>query len=419
MIDSADLAKFVSDGVDLAKAGKAAELYNQILPYFENSTLPVTSHYGFGWITYYAIHQSGDANFLQRKRMLATYMGLTLRRPHKLHSMILLEAIRLYRNLPDNDYRRPSAQQPSTKDIPAFSIIRFMELWKFANLREGDWRRKSVNGNITPSTTEKLITCYIDELTSKPGLTPADDFLNIVNKALTQYPDSVNLLAQYAALCQHSGDTTRAADYLSRAILISPTKPYLWQRLAAILPSDTNPRLKIALLYKALTAPGQENFKGRIRLSLASVMAESGAWQQAAWEVEKVEKFYAANGWQLPGEGRRLKDLISTGTQPADPTEAYRKIEHLAEEYLYNSLPSQEAKKTYHKPAQTPAPDSNPRHRAQLTAWRVTDSNGTNYWFNPAKHNIREDLPHGTRLLIRTIGNRIVRAELVESEMEK
>ena len=416
MTDSIDLMKLVSDGVDNAKAGRAVEMYQAIYPYFERGALSLKSHYAFGWIIYYALHQSGDAKYNERKEMLAAYLRLSVARPHKLHSMILTEAIRLYKNISDSEYALRAMHHPAGQKLPSFSIVRFMDLWQLSNLREGDWRRKTIDGNLTPSTTEKLITHYVDELTSNTELSISKEFRAVLEKALTLYPDSANLLAQYAAVCCKSEDAEKGVDYLRRAILISPSKSYLWHRLAGILPETANPRLKIAILYKALAAPGPEDFKGRIRIGLAMEMAEAGAWQQALYELEKVKTTYEANGWKMPGDYRKLMERMPEGTRPEDPSGAYRKIAHLAEEFIYESLPTKEASKSYHKPADPKAIDRNGRPKPRPVDWRVTDAEGQNYWFTPAQHSIPEELPHGTRVAIRVVGNRIVKAELAENK---
>ena len=90
------LEQQISDGVDLAKAGKALEVYSLLKGEFESGNVAAHSHYPLGWILYYALHQSGEKAFHERKVMLKQYLQLTLKKPHKLHSMILTEAIRLY-----------------------------------------------------------------------------------------------------------------------------------------------------------------------------------------------------------------------------------------------------------------------------------------------------------------------------------
>ena len=158
-----EISRYVSDGFVRAKAGEALAVYASVAPIHTSGALPPERHYSLGWIIYYALHQSAPGDILPRKRMLAHYLGLRTPRPHKLHSMILTEAIRLYRDA------RDSAVAARLKGIPHdaardFSLVKFMRLWDFRHLRPGDWRRKLQEGKPMSATVEKLITHYVDEL---------------------------------------------------------------------------------------------------------------------------------------------------------------------------------------------------------------------------------------------------------------
>ena len=141
-----ELSTYVSDGFEKAKRGEALEVYTTVCPYFDRGELPTSRHYAFGWIIYYAMHQSPEQEIAARRQMLGRYLKLSLVKPHKLHSMILTEAIRLRREADDK-----------------FSLMKFLPLWNLANLRPGDWRRKEVDGKPVSSTVEKLITQYVNE----------------------------------------------------------------------------------------------------------------------------------------------------------------------------------------------------------------------------------------------------------------
>ena len=198
---------------------------------------------------------------------------------------------------------------------------------------------------------------------------------------------------------------------LRNAILTSSSKFYLWSRLAALITSRDNLRLKVSLLYKALCCPGQEEFKGKIHLNLAAALAEGGAFPQASWELKYVKNFYEGKGWYLPRLYNETKKKIPAGTKAADPTAIYKKAEHLADDYIYESLPEIPVKKTYHKPADETT-DRFGNRRPGRTAWRVTDEAGTNYWMTPSYYNIEENLPTNTPLKIKVFNGKVVKATL-------
>ncbi len=410
-METNELIKLVSDGFERAKGGAAAEVYAEVTPYYDTHTLPVKSHYPYGWIIYYALHQSPEHAILERKQMLVRYLNLLVDRPHKLHSMILTEAFRLYKDAADAAYIAKNKNgNNGASEATGFSIVKFVELWNLSNLRPGDWRRKEHEGKDLPSTVEKLITNYVDELyTTRTPASP--QFLDIINRALIEYPGSSNLYAQCAQLYELSGDKEGAVEMLRNAILASSSKFFLWSRLAVLITDKDDLRLKVSLLYKALSCPGQEDFKGKVHLNLAAALAEGGAFPQAKWELVYVKDFYEGKGWNLPRLYRETEKKIPDGTQTANPMAIYKKVESLADDYIYESLLEVPVKKTYHKPA-AETTDRYGNRRPGRTAWRVTDATGTNYWFTPSFFNIPDNLPTDTSLKIKVFNGKVVKAFL-------
>lgn len=405
-MDSSALEKLISEGVDHAKLGKAVDIYNAVIPHFD--IIPPGKHYGFGWVIYYALHQTADHDIIPRKEMLARYLRLSIPRPHKLHSMILTEAIRLYKN------SRDLATNPSSagRVIPHFSILRFSDIWNLDYLRPGDWRRKEHEGKMLNSTVEKLITHLADEIeSSSDPLSPA--VVSLMDRALEQYPDSYNLMTQRAAVHIKAGEHLPASALLRKALLLAPGKFHIWSRLASLIDESSEMHLKVALLAKALSAPGQPQFKGRIRIELARLWLAKGCCPEALCELQRVRDIYDLQGWHLPAACARLGERIPADTRPKDPSAAYRKLLPMADAYIYDSLPRLKVVKSFHK---VPSPDDiarlRPGQRAAI-AWRVTDDEGRNYWLQPHRYNLPPELPVGSQLHISLLNGRIVNAELI------
>ena len=407
-----DLIRYVSDGFETAKAGQAAEIYSVVSRYFDQGLLERRSHYAFGWIIYYALHQADAHDIDNRKRMLARYLNLEVARPHKLHSMILTEAIRLHKDAADNAYliRSRKAPAPVNGKAPTFSIVRFANLWNLAHLREGDWRRKEKDGKPLNSTVERLITSYVNELQASRQ-TPPPEFLSLIENARIAYPDSSNLLSQIAITDDLMGNTEEATDSLRNAILISPAKFFLWSRLASMIDKDKEPKLYMSLLYKALSLPGQEDYKGRIRLSLAEAWMSLKAYPQALYELEAIKSLYGRNGWHLPPRFTEMENAIPPSARPVDPLPAYRRIASLADDFIYSSLPETAVTKNYHKESSVNH-DRYGNTRRQPAAWRVADGNGNNYWLTPSRFNIPDNLPVGTPLTVRLHNRKVVDAKI-------
>ena len=398
-----NLKAIVSEGFVSAKSGKGVETYLSLLPYHQNGQMQKECHYAFGWIIYYALHQTPDSEILERKKMLAIYLKLCVPRPHKLHSMILTEAVRLAHDA------KAAAYNKKESDIVQFVISAFMSLWDFSNLRPGDWRVKEHEGQKLPSLVEKLITVYTDELEDRK-LQPSATFVGIVDKALEVNPLSPSLLSKRASLHMMCGNTEEARHMLRQALLLAPGKFFLWSRLAALISPAENTRLYLALLYRALCAPGQEQFKGRIRLMIANALLSHGMAAEALHELLLVKQCYESNGWHMPKAYDEAMNKIPKGTIPVSPSRIYDKVSHLADEEIYGAISPIGMTKTYHKP---------PTDKCKYTAWRVTDSNGQNFWLQPHRWGINPDLPHGTALHVRLHLGKVVHAEVCELRPEK
>lgn len=400
------IVALISQGVDRSKLGEARQVYDEIVA--TGLPIPTRSHYAFGWIIYYALHQWGDRDIAPRKHLLHHYLQLNSPRPHKLHSMILTEALRLRENINKSaDYARRRDQDAAM----TFSLMRFLPLWGISNLRPGDWNRHEFQGKRLSSTVEKLITLYVSEA-EKSKTPPPAYFLTLADRALTEYPDSYNLLSQRATLHIMEGETERAATLLRNALVMAPGKFHLWSRLASLVDQEKNPRLRMALFARALTAPGNAEFKGKIRLSLASIWLEQGFAGQAAWELEGVRRLYTAKEWHLPRLHGELSARIPDGTRAEDPRPVYSKLTSMADEEIYSALPAITAKKTYHKNPQPDQSDPYGRRRPNGPAWRVTDGYGGTYWFQPQRYGIDPNLPLGTDLIIRVHNGKIVDARI-------
>ena len=401
-----ELRTLISNGVDAAKRGEAVNVYNTVMPYYQAGRVAQSSHYALGWIIYYALHQAAKSDIEGRKRMLGQYLKLSTPRPHKLHSMILTEAIRLYNDAGYVVFRSRSSngQQPV-----GFSIIRFLKLWDPENLREGDWRRKRVEDKDMSSTVEKLITICVDELKGERSALNGSQVIPIIDRACEMFPESVNLLAQRATLHRLTGEKEKSAALVRRALLLAPGKGYLWADLAASMDLRDNPRLHVAFLAKALWGPGPEYMKGRIRLALAEVWCRYESYARALWELTTVKDVYEPLGWHLPSEYAQLIRKIPQDLDVSDPTAAYLRLMPLAEEELYSHLPEIVVRKTFHK---VPTREDVKRLKSYIKpciAWRLNDESGNAYWIQPHRFGLDPEMPIGSVFTIRVHKGRCVK----------
>ena len=393
--------KWFSDRFEAAKAGQAVEIYNDIVARLGRRLPPEEStHYVFGWIIYYALHQSADSDIINRRKMLSRYVKLHVPRPHKLHSMIMTEAVRLSKDSGEQAFvqrKNPLAE---------FSFPKFLKYWDLENLRPGDWKRKEIDGKTTSSLVEKIITRYVSD-TGDNHYDPSPAILKLVDEALEQFPDSANLKSQASDLLRKTEDGWERSLQLAReAVLLAPGKFYLWSRLADHIDHFEKPNLSFSLEYKALSAPGPKEYKINIIIALAAKLIDHKAYPQALYLLDQADEISKKQGWKISDLSRSMRSRIPAGTEPKDPTPGFKKIAHLADEFVYEALPSIAVTKTYHKNP------SESRYKNSPTAWRVTDATGHSFWFTPSRFGINPDLPLGTSLTIRVSADKIVHAVL-------
>lgn len=159
--------------------------------------------------------------------------------------------------------------------------------------------------------------------------------MKIIDRAMAEYSRSSNLHAQRAQLYVLEGDKDAAIGMLRKAIRLSSSKFYLWSRLAALITDKDSLKLRVSLLCRALSCPGQEAMKGKIHLNLAVALAEGGAFPQSKWELKYVKELYEKKEWRLPRSYTETMKKLPKGTKDSDPEPIYRKVGHLADEFIF------------------------------------------------------------------------------------
>ena len=117
-------------------------------------------------------------------------------------------------------------------------------------------------------------------------------------------------------------------------------------------------------------------------------------------------------GWHLPALHTRLRAVVPDDVTPESPEDTYRRVMPLADKAIYESLPEVKVRKTFHKAAVTPQPGS--AAKTSPVAWRLTDDSGHNYWIQPRRFRLSDDLPLGAGLAIRLYNGKPVAARITE-----
>lgn len=324
----------------------------------------------FGWLTYYALKQTALREAQKRKALLNQYLQLGLPKPAILHSLILVEAIKVEQNTPLQ-----------------FRIRDFLRIWGVENLREEDWvQYQTEEGNSLSSTVEKLIGVYAKELKTD-GVESSEEFSQLVDLALVKYPKNQNMPYYKATILISQGKVQDALTYYKTLILRSPSKFYLWNQTAELIEDiDT----KIGLLCKALTCGADDEFIGGVRLKLASLLCLKGKGENAKHELERYSETYRKKGWSLKPEFWQLYNQVSSVEKAIDNNKIYSEYAIKADEFIYSSLPTVIAAKV----AETQCEDRN-RPGRKITTWILRTAKDTIRLRKPTKFQLNKCTPNG------------------------
>lgn len=374
----------IKDAVENAKSGAdAISAHLQATVWYNERQLDRQLYLDFGWLTYYALKQTALGEAHKRKALLNQYLQLDLPKPSILHSLILVEAIKVAQNTPLQ-----------------FCIRDFIRFWGLENLREEDWEQyQTKEGNILPSSVEKLIGVYAKELKTD-RVESSEDFSQLVDKALVKYPKSQNMPYFKAAVLISQGKVQDALTYYKTLILQSPSKFYLWNQTAELIEDiDT----KIGLLCKALTCGADDEFLGGVRLRLASLLYQKGKSKNAKHELEKYRETYQNKGWNLKPEFWQIYNQLSSVGKAIDNNMIYSEYSVKADEFIYSSLSTIVAAKV----AETQSEDLNHPGR-KITTWILRTANDTIRLRKPTKFQLNKRTHNGAIFDMKLKDGRIV-----------
>ncbi|MBD5172381.1 MAG: hypothetical protein HDT02_04090, partial [Bacteroidales bacterium] len=374
----------IKDAVENAKKGAdVVSAHRQATEWYNKGELAKQVYPDFGWLIYYVLKKTAAGEVHKRKALLNQYLQLDLAKQSYLHSLILVEAIKVEQHTPLQ-----------------FRMRDFVRLWGLENLREEDWEQyRTEEGNTLPSTVEKLIGVYAKELKTD-GVEASEDFSQLVDKALTKYPKSQNMPYFKATVLVSQGKVQEALTYYKNLILQFPSKFYLWNQTAELV-EDTD--TKIGLLCKALTCGADDEFLGGVRLRLAFLLYQKGLRENAKHELERYRETYQYKGWNLKPEFWQIYNLVNSVEKSIDNNMIYSEYVVKADEFIYSSLPTVVAVKV----GEIQSEDRNHPGR-KITTWILRTAKDTIKLRKPAKFRLNRHSPNGAIFDVKLQDGRIV-----------
>ncbi len=367
-----------------AKAGQnITAAYQKFTQLFDEGKLEVRQRNDYGWLIYYALKQARNADALRRKQMLNNYLKLQLPKPSMLHSLILSEAVTLEKNIPLE-----------------FRIRDFMRLWGWECLREDDWTPfVTDDGKTMSSLVEKLISVYVKELKTD-GVVACPEFCQVVDAALVRYPKNQYMPKYKATVLLSQGKRAEALDYYKVMIMQSPAKQYLWEQAAELV---DNMDTKIALLCKAVTCGADEEFIGKIRMSLAHLLVAKGLRNNAKYELEKYRITYESKKYHLKAEFQQAYNQLADVAAAESNDAVYAEYFAKADEFIYSALPTELAVKVNEKQC-----DDHKHPGRKLDIWYFKVGQSTRQLRKPSKFGLPKRMANGATFDVKLHEGKIV-----------
>ncbi len=360
---------------------RAVDACNRLTDLYNYGYLDDQWHEQFGWALYRALHADQSSETLRRRKWLVAYLDLGLERPSLLHSLVLSEAVRIERTMPLD-----------------FLFSSFVSMWGLENLRDEDWEDHVTDDRRRlPSLVEKVIAVYVREMLVTPLLVPSDEFNAVLDRALEKFPASEHLPRYKAQLLVRDKRPDEAVDFYRKMIIKSPSKFFLWNELSDLVDSR---ELKVSMLCCALNSPVKDEFVGKLRLKLATLLTEAGQLEQARHEVNRFRETYDRNNWKIPTEYYMAYSPLQQ-VEPSGDNRYYEMNCAKAREFVYGSLPSVLMVKVGEKK------DVNKAGKP-VVKWVLQGEDGNSMFITPRPFNLKPGLPAGTVLDVKVQGKRPV-----------
>ena len=223
----------------------------------------------------------------------------------------------------------------SLKEDNIWMFKEWFEKWGINSLVDGDWRKNVKDGKEYASLAEKAISKYIEacKRSSKPI---PEEFENLLKSALKREPCQESYVRALVHIDVQNGNRESAIERMKNIILTS-AKYYLWADLGEIVEDKD---LQAGCLCKALLLQKDDDFTGKIRLRLASLLIEKGDLASASYELKKYQECYEKNGWRINQKVEDMQGAVGDVVIPQSNKKLYDRYAVVAEQFVYSDLPT-------------------------------------------------------------------------------
>lgn len=292
------------DARGLSKQGKHEEAAHIYADLHTNGKLEPDDRKSWGWELYRLIKaelqdkQDDDLSpqVVQRvKRQLNVYLKLSIDGPDLLHTLMLQQALRLVKG-------------------GHLKVLPFLRLWNPEQFSDEDFASQTgKDGKTYPSLVERTIQAAASEAADRDRADDRSFILPHVQTAMQRFPENIWLKLNHAKLLRGMGRIDEARAQAIEFAREKASEFWAWDLVGDLVQDD--PDLRLSCYAKALSCSQDDDFVGKVRLKLATLLEKSHP-NEARFEVERVLSHRTRAGQPLPLQAARAR-LSSVWGLPA------------------------------------------------------------------------------------------------------
>ncbi len=315
------------DARGLSKQGKHEEAARIYADLHTNGKLEPDDRKSWGWELYRVIKadlqdkQDDELSppVVQRvKRQLNIYLKLSADGPDLLHTLMLQQALRL-------------AKGGHLKLLP------FLRLWNPEQFSDEDFESQiGKDGKTYPSLVERTIQAAASEAADSDRSDDRSFILPHVQTAMQRFPENIWLKLNYAKLLRGMGRIDEARAQAIEFAREKASEFWAWDLVGDLVQDD--PELRLSCYAKALSCSQDDDFVGKVRLKLATLLEKSHP-NEARFEIERVMSHRTRAGYPIPREAQALSERLAPISPKSTDITFYSRFSDSAEALLFSHLP--------------------------------------------------------------------------------
>lgn len=302
---------------------QAAEIYRQLLiEDSENRSLRTKLGWEYYRLAKEAMSQS-KVDVLAVKQLLNKYIQLKAERPSLLHSLFLGLADRL-------------------SGEANFNLSAFLKIWGVENVREEDFKpfRNLETGEEYTPLAEKICLHAVKQTAAQKDSEFLSVLLPLLDRVIGSANDPIWLHLAKSRALDVLGHHKESFDLAVNVTKQKMNDYWAWELLGDIK-AHSNTEASLGCYCRALSLKPKEEFIGKLRLKLASILVAQGNLSEAKFEIEKVIENKLKDNYKIPSEAINFQSSswFETTIASTSNDSLYQANSEITENLLFEHLP--------------------------------------------------------------------------------